>query len=242
MRYFLSMVLVSMVFAAAVNAQIDLAERHFKTAAEHVSMRDYENAILSYEKALQIAEASSGAGLKGFISKIDYNIGVCFYKLGDFPRAERYLSKAIIIDPAEDNKKYFALSLAQIELGKFSEAKKTLRIVLRNDKKHGEAWFEMGMIYLNESSLSKAKEAFLISAKIEGFRRSEAVNNVGVIMAMEGDLRLAEVAFEKAFLLSGKTLYAAKRNFEFCRKHTNAPLQKLVSKLIIAAKKGNVTG
>ncbi|MEZ5346982.1 MAG: tetratricopeptide repeat protein [Pyrinomonadaceae bacterium] len=241
MRYFLLLVSI-IVFAAGASAQIELAERNFEEAAKLASRQKYDKATELYERSLQIAEASSGTGIKNLLGKIHYNIGVCSYRLREFAKAEDHFSIAIVLDPLPNKKKFFALSLAQIELGKVSKAKRSLKTVLRIDKEHGEAWFELGMIYLRESSIEKAKGAFLESAKTESIRRSEAVNNLGVIFAMEGDLGLAKAAFEKAFFLSGNKLFTAKRNFDFCSRHSAEPFEKLVSGLFVANGRGEVNG
>ncbi|MCB1024414.1 MAG: tetratricopeptide repeat protein [Acidobacteria bacterium] len=242
MRKLLLSIILPLVFVAGVSAQIDLSKRHFALGFEFAAAGEFESAIGAYQRSLQIAEASSGAELKRYMGKIHYNIGVCAYKLKNLTKAERHFSAAIVIDPVEDSKKYFSLAVTQIDQKKFDDAKKTLRALLRNDESHGEAWFELGMIYVSERKIEAAKAAFERSAQINGIRRPDAINNIGVILAMEGDLRSAARVFEKAYFASGQRLFAAKKNFEYCLRHSNDGPIKLVSTLTITGKEDNKNG
>ena len=89
--------------------------------------------------------------------------------------------------------------------------------VLKLDPKNGEAWFDLAFASLALNDLDTAEKAFARSIEFGSVDANLSHNNIGVILAMRGDLLDAEDQFETAIALSNGRLTEAKRNLEFCR-------------------------
>lgn len=241
MRFLFMTLVLGFVLTINVSAQNHLAKSNFEKGTEAAKAKNYEQAIELYERSLQIVEAEFGEN-KQFQSKIHYNIGVCFYKLKKFKQAITEFEKANLFAPTPEPKVFYALGLSQIELKNLTKAKKSLQKVLQIDIKHGEAWFDLAMIYIEENKFDSAKEAFLNSIEFDCIRSAEAINNIGVILAIEGDVQNAEVSFQKAFLRSNQTLFEARKNLEFIKKYRSDDLQKLLANLIFTKRTGANNG
>ena len=75
----------------------------------------------------------------------NFNLGLAYYKVGNYEDAEGYLQRAIKIDPA-DADQYVYLALAQLRLKKPEAAENARRALARNP--HGRGYhYALGLIY-----------------------------------------------------------------------------------------------
>lgn len=214
-----------MAFAVTVNtfAQTDLAQQYFEEGNEFAKAEKYEKAIEFYNKSLKVVKKD-----KGLKTKIQYNIGVSYYQLKQFKKAEKSFDKAIKI-----NKDYvqaiYSLGLTQIELKQLNSAKSSFTKVIGLDEKHSEAWFDLGMVFLEQKKYLNAKIAFEKSIEYKTTRLAEAQNNLGVISALQGNIQAAVSQFRLAFFQSKGKLLLAKNNLEFWLKYEHTNLENMLA-------------
>ena len=86
----------------------------------------------------------------------NYNLGFAYYKTAQFPAAERYLQRAIRINPA-DADQYIYLAFAQLELKKLSEANENASQAIARSPNTRGYHFVLGLIY--EAAGDRARAA-----------------------------------------------------------------------------------
>ncbi|NNE99475.1 MAG: tetratricopeptide repeat protein [Pyrinomonadaceae bacterium] len=182
MRVLLMVSIISVGLAVSVFSQTNLAEQNFNKGTELAKSGKHEKAIGNYRTALR----SVGSDKK-LRSKIHYNIGSCFYQLKEFKDAEKWFIKAVKLSKNSYVQAIYSLGLTQIELEKLRSAEANFRKVIRLDEKHGEAWFDLGMVLLERKMFKNAKIAFEMSIEYKTTRLAEAQNNLGVITAAQGN-------------------------------------------------------
>ncbi len=88
-----------------------------------------------------------------------YNLGFAYYKTAQFPAAERYLQRAIRINPA-DSDQYIYLALTQLELKKLSEAAENAsQAIVRGPHNRGYH-FVLGLIFEAAGERARAAAEF----------------------------------------------------------------------------------
>lgn len=206
-------ILVVFVFTGA--AQTPFINQIFEAGNAAARNRQYEQAIEKYQAT--ILRAGEEHFDKASLAKAHFNIGVCFYQLKQTREAVAEFKEAIRLRGREYQKAFYALGMAQKDLQNWREAEIALRDALKIEKKDGEAWFDLALVYLAENNLAAAKKAFENSISYESASAADAHNNLGVIAALDGDWTTAETEFKAALAGSrGESIEAAK-NLQFCR-------------------------
>lgn len=169
-----------------------------------------------HHEALEKFRAISVADKKSiFAAKVHFNIGVCLYQLGRHDEAIAEYQKAIVIDP-NYQKAYYASGMAQTALGKAPKAKSAFRLALKLNPDDAEAWFDLAMVLLGEKEYDSAKEAFEKAVEQRSVNAADAINNLGVLSAMEGDIEGAKANFKNAWAMSNGASREAIANFNIC--------------------------
>ena len=203
-----------LVFTVNTFSQTNSAETNFKKGTEAARAERYEKAIEFYKISLEGVKKN-----KKLKSKIHYNIGSSLYQKKDFKNAEKSFSKAIKLSKDKYIQAIYALGLTQIELKKMGAAEASFRKVIRLEAKHGEAWFDLGMVLLGRKMYKNAEIAFRKSIENKSTRSAEAQNNLGVISAIGGYLELAKRQFQIAYFQSNRKLLVAKKNLEYWERY-----------------------
>jgi Flp pilus assembly protein TadD len=152
----------------------------------------------------------------GYRARVHYNIGVCYFRLNRFdPAIDNF--KAAILLKADYTRAHYALGMAEMRKRNSIAAVSSFKRVLKLDPENGEAWFDLGFASLGTADLETAEKAFAKSIEFASVDANLSHNNIGVILAIKGDLAGAEDEFEAAIALSNGRLTEAKRNLEFCR-------------------------
>jgi Flp pilus assembly protein TadD len=144
--------------------------------------------------------------------------------------------KSAIILKSDYIHAHYALGMARMRLREWKAAAKSFESLLTNDPKNGEAWFDLAFAKLAVGETAAAESAF---AKSIDFGSVDAVlshNNIGVILAMKGDLAAAEDQFATAIALSDGGLVEAKHNLEVCRSKRSGIHELVAGELRYAAR------
>jgi Flp pilus assembly protein TadD len=186
----------------------------------------FEKAASEFEIALR--EALSAQAPDRRLAQIHFNIGVCRYRLGDLDAAVGELKIAIKLQ-ANHEKAYYALGMAEAERHNLSAAESAFVAATRIDGRDAEAWFDLGNVYLEQKEWSRARTAFELAAKYKTVDLAVSHNNIGVIVALSGDLKTAVAEFALALKLSSGQLETARNNLALCRR--SLPRETLAAKL-----------
>ena len=178
----------------------------------------YEDALAKFDAAL--ASAQRKAISNDDFAKIHFNKGVCLYQLHRHTEAATAFGQALTYKPRYE-KVYYALGMSQAERGNWRDAEAALRNALKVNPKNGETWFDLAFVYLAQKDFAAARTAFERSTKYKSVDSAIGHNNVGVILAMNGDFAKAEAEFKQAILESGGKLDEARNNLDFCQQRAD---------------------
>jgi tetratricopeptide (TPR) repeat protein len=208
--------------SASVPAQT--AKQSFNKATQAAKAGNYEQALALYQKALETADSNASPG---FLTKIHYNLGVCFFHSNQPAQAVKQYERAIELSGGSYHRVFRALGLAQRDLKNWKAAKESLVKAVRISGEHdGEAWFDLAMILIEEKDFISAAEAFKQAIKNKSAALAASHNNLGVILALNNDFPAAEKEFEIALQKSDGKFWEAKNNLDFCRQRAmNKELQ-----------------
>lgn len=215
-RFFLPVLLLVLLFNSVAFAQAEIARQRFELGLTNANKGRYEQAVMDLLNALEKYKFASDFDDE-FAAKINYNIGVCYYRSGRAREAVAFLEAAVKLSKNKNPKALHALGIIQSELGNRQAAKNSFALAVRLNKRDGESWFDLAMIYLEENDLRGATDCFQKAIRNRSIDAATAFNNLGVITAMNGDWLAAEKQFEKALTMSGGKLPEAMRNLNLCR-------------------------
>ena len=90
---------------------------------------------------------------------VNYNLGYAYYLTGRIPKADRYLSRAVQIDPTRPDA-FFYLGLAKLKLGDVNGAAANVQraVTIRPDAEHYH--FALGVIFRVQGNLPGALSEF----------------------------------------------------------------------------------
>ncbi len=206
---------ICVVLAFSVSAQTPFLQKTFNEGAKSAREGQYEKAIEKYRAAIIYAENERADDY--FVARIHFNIGVCFYHLKQTSKAVAEYTEAIKLSERSYRKAFYALGMAQKDLKNWREAENAFRDALKIEKKDGEAWFDLALVYLEKEDLAAAAKAFQSSIKYKSVNASDAQNNLGVIFALQNDWTSAEKHFENALLNSNGKSVEAGSNLRLCK-------------------------
>ena len=216
MRVFLLSLLLIFVVNLDAFAQAEIAHQRFEQGLTNAKQGRFEKALKDFQNALEKYKFSSESSDE-FAAKINYNIGVCLYRSGRAGDAVAFLESAIKLAKNKYGQAFYALGIAWSELGNREAGRLALTSALSLDKRDGESWFDLAMVYLEENDLANAVVGFQKAIRYKSIDAATAHNNLGVISAMGGDWLEAEKQFKTALAMSGGKLPEAARNLELCR-------------------------
>lgn len=226
MRICLLVLTLIFTLTASAFAQTSSDKLVFDEATIHAREGRYPEALEKFRGLLSSVKKAELA------AKVHFNIGVCLYHLGQFENAVNEYQAAITADRAYQ-KAFYTLGIAQAALGKTSEAKAAFYEAVRLKKNDGEAWFDLGLVMLaerDEKDRKAAGEAFENALRYNSINSADAINNLGVIAALNGDLAVAEKKFKAALKMGGSA--EARNNLEVCAQYKQSLNRELIAKLI----------
>lgn len=228
-QIFLSIFVILTAMVLSVSAQSLATRQTFEKGIGLANAEKFETALGDFKKSLTLAEIEDAGS--DFRAKIHFNIGVCLYRLKENEKAVREFEEAIKLTKGDYEKAFYALGMTQAELKNWQAAEKAFRGAIRLNKRNGEAWFDLAFVYLAEKNYESAKQAFQKSVELKSVAASIGHNNLGVILAINGEIDSAMKEFETALKKSNGKFTVAERNLQFCKSLGQNFSQDLVAKL-----------
>jgi superkiller protein 3 len=168
------------------------AQDNFTDATRFAIDGQYEKALANYRAA---QNETSGADSS---ARVHYNIGVCLYRLDRGAEAVPELKEAIRLKGDRYQQAWYALGMAQAGLKNTAAAREAFTRAIALDKRDAEAWFDLGLVLIAERELPAAREAFQKAVEFKSVNTADAHNNIGVILAVSGDIAAAIKEFERS--------------------------------------------
>ena len=219
------------VFASIINvaAQVQAAKQAFDKGTQAAQLKDYERAIEQYRKAIVFSQDETAND--EFLARIHFNKGVCLYHLKRFDEAVSEFTKSIKLSKENYQKAFYALGMAHNELKDWKAAIAAFREALNLKKDDGEAWFDLALALLETKDFEAAEKAFENAIKYKSVAYADAHNNIGVILALKGDIDSAENKFKTALQESNGKSVEAQNNLKFCESYKQSFNQTLLAQL-----------
>ena len=207
-------VLFILILTLAASAQSPLVDRAFNAGTTAARSGNFEQGLRHYKTALAFAESEATNVER--IAQIHYNIGVCHYRIGMSSLAIPELKKAIALRQGSYPEALYALGMSEVEQKNWPASRQAFLKALKADRSNGRIWFDLALVYLAEEDLENAEQALRRSIANSAVDSALSHNNLGVLLAMKGEVAEAAKEFELALLESGGRLMVAKGNLEFC--------------------------
>ncbi|MEE8461940.1 MAG: tetratricopeptide repeat protein [Acidobacteriota bacterium] len=124
----------------------------------YYNMNDFERATSDLQKAVSIQRGNASDALQ---------LGIAYYRLGNYLEAEKYLQQARVLDPqASGAKRYlsrlqFQGAIEAIEAKNYTQAVALLDEYVKENPEDGEARFNLGLAQLFAQNLDAAEREFL---------------------------------------------------------------------------------
>ena len=227
-RIIFSAFFIATAFIFSAQAQTPLVRQTFDNGRRDAAEGKFETALGKFRTSLALAASEDAP--RRFVARLHFNIGVCLYQLKEQAKAAAEFERATALDPAYE-KSFYALGMAQFELENFQAAEHAFRAAIRLNRRNGENWFDLAFVYLAQNDFDAAKTAFQKSVEYKSVASPVGHNNLGVILAISGDIPAAVRQFEAALKQSGGKFAVAEHNLQFCRSLGQSFNQDLTAKL-----------
>lgn len=204
------------IIAASVlaNAQSLGALELFEKGVEASNKGNDATALTEFTRVRTAIEREGAADR--FAAKVYFNIGVSLYRIRRPAEAVPQLEKALRYANQMHAGAQYVLGLAQLDLGDLPAAECSLLRAIALSTDDAEAWYDLAFVYLAEKRNGAAKRAFTKAAKLGAAGTGASLNNLGVLLAIEGNLTEAAIEFEKAAQIDRTGIALA--NLEKCRR------------------------
>jgi tetratricopeptide (TPR) repeat protein len=137
---------------------------------------EYDTAIAEYNMLIEKANTETGGA--EYAAKALAAIGECFLKKGDMDKAQDYFKQSIEKYP---NNEFLAYNVGEICFSnqKLDEAVQYLELAVKINPKWPDAYYKLGLVYLNKTEYDKAKAALNTFLTLEpSTERSAGVKNI----------------------------------------------------------------
>jgi len=217
------------VLALALTTAAQTVRQSFDAGTRAANNDEYEKALENYQKAILYTENEKTGD--DFLARIHFNLGVCLYHLKQNAEAVKEFNQTIALSNRSYQKAFYVLGMAQAKLKNWRKAETAFRQAVNLKKDDGEAWFDLGLILLEEKDFAAAEKAFQNSIRYKTIAAADAHNNLGVIYAMKGNFVSAEKEFEAALAESKGESVVARNNLQFCQSYKQTFSGDLSAKL-----------
>lgn len=220
-------------------AQTPATRKSFAEGIQNAQGGNFENAAVKFRLAIMTAENENAPD--DFLARVRFNLGVCLYRLKQADKSIAEFTEAIRLSRRTYQRAFYALGMAESELKNFERAETAFRDALRLDETDGEAWFDLGLLYLQKRDFASAEKAFFKAVRFRSANVSDAHNNLGVIFAVRGEFNAAEREFERALNIADNQSPEARSNLRFCKllRQQNERAANLVAALKLIESRSN---
>jgi tetratricopeptide (TPR) repeat protein len=174
MRKLFLTVLLTVILQLGVFAQ----KNEFQTGIEFAKNGDFQTALIRFQKSETIGLSDRK------LSQIQYNIGVCFYRLNQADKAVAAFEQSVGLFPKYE-KAYYGLAMAQVDLKDFGSAESNFLKAINLNKTNGETWFDLALVLCEEQKIDEAIFAFQNAVKFKSVAESTAKNNLEMLSKNE---------------------------------------------------------
>ena len=133
------------------------AEGHSNLGATLKAMGKCEDAVESYDKAIELRSGLAGA---------HYNLGITLRELGRLPEAEESYVRAIALSP-RNAAIYCNLGIALQEQGKLTEAEASYRKAIELEPKRADSYYNLGIALERQKKCKEAEECYSQAIRIK---------------------------------------------------------------------------
>lgn len=126
--------------------------------SSYYNVNDFERATADLQEAISIQRGNASDILQ---------LGISYYRLGNYTEAEKYLQQALVLDPeASGAKRYlsrlrFQGAIDAIEAKNYTQAVDLLDDYVKENPEDGEARFNLGLAQLFAQNLDAAEKEFV---------------------------------------------------------------------------------
>ena len=235
MRKIYVVLLAFIICANAAFAQSDGVSEAFNQGTLAANAGRFRLAKMYYESALESLK-QAGVSNSAQMAKIEYNLGICNFRLGKSAEAVKNFQAAVSLSDGKYQKAFYALGLAQKELGNWRAAKASFLSAINLKKDDAEAWFDLALIFCREQNYEEAEIGFRAAIKYGASDLAASHNNLGVILAFTGAIDSAESEFQIAVSQTGGKIPEAERNLQILRAFRQKRQPELLAELEINKK------
>lgn len=235
MRKIYVVLLVLIIYASTAFAQSDTEREAFYQGTLAANAGRFRLAEMYYESALE-SLTRTGFGNSAEAAKIEYNLGVCYFRSGESAEAVKHFNEAVRLSDGKYQKAFYALGLAETELGNWRAAKASFLTAINLKKDDAEAWFDLALIFCRERIYEKAEKSFRAAIEYGASDLAASHNNLGVILAFGGAIDSAEAEFQIAVLQAGEKFPVARQNLQILRAFREKSQPELLATLEIYKK------
>lgn len=107
------------VFALNISAQSTKVDTLLSEGTRHANAGRFDAALKSYKTALSVAETKYAGN--EYRARLHYNIGVCYFQLGQFKFAENEFKSAVLLK-TDFARAHYALGMAEARRRKWKTA------------------------------------------------------------------------------------------------------------------------
>ncbi len=236
MRKVYVVLLVFIIYASAAFAQSEGASEVFNRGTSAANDGQFQLAKMYYESALESLK-QAGLNSSAQAAKIEYNLGVCNFRLGESGEAVKHFKVAVRLRDGKYQKAFYALGMAEAELGNWKAAKESYLSAIHLKKDDAEAWFDLALIFCREKNYEQAAKGFRAAIQYGASDLAASHNNLGVILAFGGAIDSAEAEFQIAVSQAGEKFTEAGQNLQILRAFRQNRQPELLAKLEINQKK-----
>lgn len=204
---------------ALVNGQSPRTTEMLNSGIAAAKLGDHGTALARFTEVHGRIEHEGASGR--FFALTHYNLGVSLYHRRQLPEAIGHLEKALRFSNQMHPRAHYLMGLIRFELEDIEGAERSLRRSIALSADDAEAWYDLAFVHLAAKDHEAAKKAFSRAAKLGASGSAASLNNLGVLLAMEGRIAAAMIEFEKAAAADGTGI--ALENLEKCRRLADNP-------------------
>jgi tetratricopeptide (TPR) repeat protein len=213
MRYILIFAII-MIATAFGNAQGPHTRELFNNGVAAAGAGDHETALARFTEVH--ARIEHEGATNRFFAHTHYNLGVSHYHRRNLAEAMGHLEKALRYSNQMHPRAHYLVGLIRFELDDLAGAEKSLSRSIALSAEDAEAWYDLAYVHLAANDHSAAKKAFAKAVKLGATGFAASLNNIGVLLAIEGRYAEAMIEFEKAAAADSTGIAVA--NLEKCRR------------------------
>jgi tetratricopeptide (TPR) repeat protein len=232
MKNRLAAAFILVVLSSAIALAQSGAEEIIKRGNGRYAQGQYEAAIREYRRVPK--------GQTELYAQSLYNIGVCYFELGRTEDAIAMYRLAVEAKGGSYPKALYALGVALEVAGKLYEANDAYRLaILTSDGKYTEAGlavahYRLAMLAGRAGDYERAATLFREAIARSKERFPAGHNNLGVVLALAGNISEAEREFEIALKQASAPFEDAAYNLNLCRSLLTRETQAASASLKIA--------